>query len=271
MAPATVARPRARRRKSPAWRLLGRIVAASAVLVAGAAVVTLARSGTAAASLLTSRLDDFLGAAGFGLDEIVLTGHRNTPDTAIFDALDLEHARSLASINMNVVRRRLEELPWIAGAELTRVYPGRLEVRVRERKAFAVWRTRGREVLVDEAGRTLGEIHRSTGLGLPILTGAGAPAEASALMTALAGYPDVAARIETAERVGARRWTLHLAGNVELMLPADREAAALADLIADPRLGRLVEAGGSVIDLRVPGRVAVRPAGAGAGRAGAGT
>lgn len=59
-----------------------------------------------------------------------------------------------------------------------------------------------------------------------------------------------------------RRWTLHVAGNVELLLPADREAAALAELAADPRLGRLVAAGGSVIDLRVPGRVTVRPAGA---------
>lgn len=189
MAGHTAWEPAARRSHEPRRRRIGGIAVAGAVLLAVAAVAPVALRGTPAASLVSSRLDDLLVAAGFGLDEIVLTGHRNTPDAAVFAALDLDRARSLASIDMNAVRRHLEDLPWIAGAELTRVYPGRLEVRVRERKPFAVWRTGGREVLVDKAGRTLGEVHRATGLGLPVLTGAGAPAEVSALMDALAGHP----------------------------------------------------------------------------------
>ncbi len=235
------------------------LTASLAVASAAAAAAVVGLRGTSVGAIAGARVDELFQALGFGLDEIVLTGHRNTPDTAIFDALDLEHARSLASIDMDAVRRRLEELPWIAGAELTRVYPGRLDVRVRERKPFAVWQNDGREVLVDEAGRTLGEVHRSTGLGLPVLTGPGAPAEAATLMAALRGHPAIARLVAEAERVGARRWTLHLTGNVDLLLPADREAEALAEVAADPRLVKLIEAGGSVVDLRVPGRVAVRP------------
>ena len=81
--------------------------------------------------------DRMARALGFGIDEVVLTGHRNTADTEIYDALDLPHTLSLASFDNEAVRGRLERLPWIAAVEMRRVWPGRIEVHVAERRPFA--------------------------------------------------------------------------------------------------------------------------------------
>ena len=76
----------------------------------------------------------------------------------------------------------------------------------------------------------------------------------------LARAPHIKARLEVAERIAERRWTLHLADGATVHLPADRETRALEALVADARLARLLGRPGSVVDLRVPGRAAVRSA-----------
>lgn len=204
--------------------------------------------------------DGLLRFAGFGIDEVVLTGHKQTADRDIFEALDLVNARSLASLDTGGVRRRLERLPWIASAEIMRIWPNRLEVRVKERRPMAVWRVGGREHLIDETGRVLTEIHRSTGLALPRISGEGAQTEAKALLDALARHPRLAGKVEEAERIGARRWSLTLSGGVILHLPPDQEVAGLERAARDVEIARAIESGSGVVDLRVPGRVAIRSA-----------
>ena len=75
-----------------------------------------------------------------------------------------------------------------------------------------------------------------TGLGsakfpdLPLISGEGAAAEAEGLLALVARYPGIARRLEEAERVAERRWTLKLSRAVTLVLPADREAAVLEEI-----------------------------------------
>ena len=207
---------------------------------------------------LRSKLDSFARLTGFGIDMVVLTGHRFTPDSDIFDALDLPNARSLMSFDTEGVRRRLERLPWVLSADLTRVFPDRLDVRVTERKAFAVWMRDGQSQLIDESGRVLSAINRDDGLGLLRVSGEGAASEAQPFLTLLMRYPGVISRLENAERVGRRRWTLHVSGGLTVHLPANREAAVLDTLAADGGLARLLEMQNRIVDLRASGRIAIR-------------
>lgn len=208
-----------------------------------------------------SQLDGIARLTGFGIDMVALTGHRFTADSDVFDALDLPNARSLVSFDTEGVRRRLERLPWVMAADLTRVFPDRLDVRITERKAFAVWMRDGRPHLIDNSGRVLSVISRGDGLDLPRLSGEGAPAEAERLLTLLTAYRDVFDRLEEAERVGDRRWTLHLTGGVTVHLPPEREASVLASISSGGRLAALFTIRNQIIDLRSPGRIAVRAAG----------
>ncbi|HYD16305.1 MAG TPA: cell division protein FtsQ/DivIB, partial [Hyphomicrobium sp.] len=154
---------------------------------------------------------------------------------------------------------RIERLPWIDTAELTRVYPGRLDIRVTERKPYAVWTRADRHYLIDKTGRTLAAVSGESLPDLPRFAGEGAASEAATLLENLARYPVVASRLEEAQRISERRWRLKLANATTIELPADGEVGALEELAQDADLSKVVAAGRSTLDFRGPGRVAIRP------------
>jgi cell division protein FtsQ len=205
-------------------------------------------------------LDRAARLAGFGIDTVVLTGHRLTADSDIYDALDLTNATSLVSLDTESVRRRLERLPWVASAEITRVFPDRLDVRITERNAFAVWKRGDQEFLIDPSGRVLSPVAAGASYDLPRFAGEGAASEAFALRRLLARYPELQRRVELAERIEGRRWSLQLRTGITVQLPADGESTALDAMATDGALARLTAAGNRIIDLRTPGRIAVRQA-----------
>jgi cell division protein FtsQ len=218
------------------------------------------REARAAMSLLPDA-DQVLFWTGLRLDQVALSGQRFTPDSDIFDALDLANARSLLTFHSSAARERIEALPWIETASITREIPGALEVRVTERKPTALWLHEGREILIDSTGRVLSALKPGTAVKLRRVVGEGAPEHAQALLELLARYPAIAACFELAERMGERRWSLHFKNGVRIELGADREAIALAALSSTEDLGKLLNGRDLIIDLRTRGRITVRPAG----------
>lgn len=64
-------------------------------------------------------------------------------------AADISSGTRLFDVPMNALKSRVEALPWVAGATITRQWPGRIRIRIIERHAFARWD--GRE-LIDTNG-----------------------------------------------------------------------------------------------------------------------
>jgi cell division protein FtsQ len=193
-------------------------------------------------------------AAGLGLRQVTLTGYHFAADADIYAALDLDSARTLLSFDAGAAQARVEALPWIARASIERVVPDGIEVRVTERVPFAVWRSGAQSWLIDRAGRKLQLVPADVMPHLLRVSGAGAAQEAAALSAVLADFPRIARTLKVAQRVGARRWTLHVAGGTSIELPDAAEAEALA------RLSHLFESGlggARRIDLRVPARILV--------------
>ena len=91
--------------------------------------------------------------------------------------------------------------------------------------------------------------------------GEGAPEQAQALLELIVRFPRIAERFEMAERVGGRRWTLHLKDGVVVHL--GRRSRGRSPL---PRCRRPTSSASSstsrdvIIDLRTRGRVTVRVA-----------
>lgn len=206
----------------------------------------------------TPELERLARFAGFGIDQVVLEGHRMSFDSEIFEALDLANVRTFAALDTAAVKARIERLPWIDTAEIGRVFPGRLEVRVTERTPYALWTRADRRFLIDKTGRVLAAVSGEALPDLPRFAGEGAAAEAAGLMETVARYPAIASRLVEAERVSERRWTLRLSNGAVLVLPADNEVGALEELTHDPELLAVATAGGRQLDFRGPGRVAIR-------------
>ena len=202
-----------------------------------------------------------VSAAGFGIDEVTVTGHRFTTDTDIFDCLDLANVKTMATLEAKSVQARLLRLPWIATANISRVYPGRIDVAVTERTPFAVWLNGASAFLIDSTGRTLSPIGAADMPALPRIAGDGAPQAAPSLFQMIAHFPEIASRLQTAARITGRRWSLALTGGLTLELPSEGEATALAGLGQDESGRQLLRLANTVIDLRSRTQIAISPAG----------
>jgi cell division protein FtsQ len=253
--------PRTVRQRVTASTLGQRTSARAAILVG---LLALAVSGALHGSAvpLVAEIERWLELTGFGLRQVSITGYRFTADGDIFDAIDLEHARTLLSFDTRAVQGRIEALPWVDTASIERILPDRIDVRIKERTPIAVWQRGEGRFLIDATGRVLAAVPGNRVPPLPRISGEGAAAAAADLLGVLATQPAVLKELTLAERVGERRWTLWLADSGSILLPATGEGAALARALAIRRAlaGRAI-----AIDLRVANRpliAGVPPSGA---------
>ena len=195
---------------------------------------------------------------GFGIDQVSLTGHHYTPDSDIFDALDLPNVRTFAEFDAAAALKRIERLAWVDTAQITREYPGVLKVQVRERRPAAIWKRADKDYLIDTTGRVLAHIAAPHGWQLPRISGEGANREALMLFTALGRYPAIEEQFAHAERIAERRWSVVLKNGTRLELGADREDEGFAHVASRSDLRRALNGPGFVVDVRTPGRIAVR-------------
>jgi cell division protein FtsQ len=252
-----------------AWRRAVRPLLLVASGLAGAAIFASLTEGGRATRQVTplyEQIDGLLVALGFGINEVWLTGHRYTIDSELFATLDLEKGGSLVRFDPRKARARIEQLAWVETADVTRVFPDRLRIEVRERTPFAVWLHDGRNALVDATGRVLAHVTPGAAPELPRVRGSGAPPAAAELFAALRRHPQIAQRVEVAERIGGRRWTLELEGGSRVHLPAMAQATALERLAELQMRQHVLEQGPVSIDLRLENLIAVRRAGAQVGR-----
>ncbi|NJO23390.1 MAG: cell division protein FtsQ [Sphingomonadales bacterium] len=95
---------------------------------------------------------------------------------------------------------------------------------------------------------------------LPRISGEAAPDAAAELIVGLQRHPEIARKVDIAERVGRRRWTLRFASGAVVQLPADGQADAI-DRLADLQTRQHVLEGSALqIDLRLAHRTVVRMA-----------
>jgi cell division protein FtsQ len=205
---------------------------------------------------LQGEIDKLLIAAGLGINEVSLSGHRHAADQDIFRALGA-NGRTLLSLDVEAARRRIEALAWVETAAVVRVLPDKVQVEVRERKASAVWLDGERTALIDRSGRILTHLATYVPAELPRIAGPGAPEAAAELLAALARRPRLALRVEIARRIGGRRWDLELDNGTRVRLAAQPTEAGLDRIVAFQAESSLLDRPGQIIDMTIDGAIAV--------------
>ena len=245
---------------SPRARFIVRLIALA--LVVSVSLLAFASDTTRVRQLTNAvpEIDFLASIAGFGLDQVTVKGNRITLASEIYEALELDESRSFVSFDAASARARIEALSWVASVSFRRVYPNQLDVTVRERQAFAVWRMGRSLSLIDDEGRVLSPIEETAAHSqLPRFAGKGAAKEAAFLWADLKGHPAIRQRMLSAERFGERRWSLSLNNNVVIHLPNSGATTALAQLESWPGFEGYMNNGSTIIDLRAKGRIVVRP------------
>ncbi|MFT3733223.1 MAG: FtsQ-type POTRA domain-containing protein [Hyphomicrobium sp.] len=233
------------------------LIVALALVSVGVAVATLPVEKLRAIDL-TAKLNGLMIAAGFGIDQVNLSGQHYTADSDVFDALDLQNVKTFAAFDSDEALKRIERIPWVDTAQLTRNYPGTLDIVIHERVPAFVWTRGNTNYLVDATGRTLGPVPAASSWNLPRVVGSGADSEAVLMLSALRQYPLIERQYAYGERIAERRWRIVLKNGSELELAADREIEGLQE-IASARQARVAITGKPmIVDVRTSGRIAMR-------------
>lgn len=201
--------------------------------------------------------DTAANAAGFRISSVAMSGESQLSREQVLRLAGITDHSSLLFLNAAATRARLEADPWIADATVLKLYPGRLQIQLKERKAFALWQNKG-EVSVIAADGTVLQPFTPRFRSLPFVVGDGAEGKAQDFLHLLNEYRDIADRVASSVLVANRRWNLNLKDGVEVRLPETGVKQALETLVRLDREKKLLSRDITAVDLRLADRVSVR-------------
>ena len=102
--------------------------------------------------------------------EVKVVGARNTGARDVRVAAGIDEDDNLLLVSTGAIARSVEELPWVAGAEVNRRLPGTVRIKVDERKAALVVSVAAGRWTIDPKGHVLEA--GASAKDLPTLTGA---------------------------------------------------------------------------------------------------
>lgn len=239
-------------------RVLLRLLAASIVVVFVTAVYEMRDMIGAGVMTVAGMAQGEFVDAGFGIDKIEITGQTLTGEAEIFKALALDPRASTVSFDAEAARARIAELPAVETVTIKKVYPGDLIVSITEKVPVARWRVDGVTFVVDAAGEQIGEAGGAYS-ELPLVIGDGAADDALVMIRALDRFESLKQGLVALSRIGDRRWDMIFQNGLRVQLPEQGVAQALTQLTELQAAYRLLDRDVTLIDLRVPDMLALRP------------
>src|SRR5580693_3796388 len=235
-------------------------VAATVLLLLASAGFGIVKGGHVAE--LTAALGDTRNAiansAGFRITAIAINGRKQLTQDEVLAIGGVNGRSSLLFLDAATVRDKLKANPWIGEATVLKLYPGRLQIDIVERSAFALWQQDGKLSVISDDGAVL-EPYLSRGfLSLPLVVGKGAETRARDFLVLLARYPQVRAVTKAAILVGERRWNLRLVDGLDVRLPENDVGNALATLSKLDQEDKLFSRDIVAVDMRLPDRLVVQ-------------
>ena len=230
----------------------------TAVIGAGALVAGFALYGAWLGGHLPAFVQAITARTGFAVDEVRISGHRETSEIDVLEQLDLDGWTSLVGFDADAARRRIADLPWVKVASVRKVYPDTIEVRIEERQAFAIWQHGSQLTVVERSGEVIAPFAGGRHAVLPLVIGYGAADRADDFVEKIRRFPELASRVKGYIRVAERRWDLRLENGITIKLPEAGEDAAIAEVLRLDREDGLLSRDIASVDLRFDDRLVVK-------------
>lgn len=203
-----------------------------------------------AVQTVTSRL-------GFAVESVRVSGNAETSEIDILERLELDGWTSLVGFDADLARQRIAGLPWVKQASVRKIYPDAIEVRIEERKPFAIWQHGRQLAIVDRAGDVIVPFSGGRHSVLPLVIGYGAAEDAPGFVDKIRRYPELASRVKGFIRVAERRWDLRLENGITIKLPEGNTDGAIAEVLRMDRENGLLSRDIASVDLRLEDRLVI--------------
>lgn len=196
----------------------------------------------------------------FAVSGVTVTGGTSELQAEVRRTLDIQRGMSSLKLEVEELRRRVEALGAVERATVQFDPQGTLRVAVVERIAAVLFRRADKVlVMLDRGGVEIGPAgSRANHPDMPVVLGAGAQDHVGEVITLLAAAPDIVPRLRAFVRVGERRWDIVLDRDMLIKLPGSGSVEALSLIMALHYGEELLDRDIAVIDLRLPGRPALR-------------
>jgi cell division protein FtsQ len=235
-------------------------IAATATVVLGTLAYGMVKGDhvPAVIAALKDARDQAAQAAGFRIVSLALSGENHVSRQEVLALAGVTDRSALLFLDVDETRDRLKTNPWIADATVLKLYPGELQIHIKEREAFALWQKDGEVSVIAADGTVLEPYHNPSLRRLPLIVGRGADAKANEFLALLERLPDIGDQVRASILVGQRRWNLRLKNGLDVRLPEVGVASALEHLLALDRDDKLLSRDIVSVDLRLADRVTVR-------------
>lgn len=198
--------------------------------------------------------------SGFQVAKIEVQGLKRMDEMPVYTLALEEMDRSMLSVDLTALRKRVMTLGWVQDARVTRRLPNTLVIDIVERDPVAVWQHGGKLSLIDVNGVELQAVDGRSMPDLPLVVGPDANRETKALQQLMEAAPALKPLLAGATWVGNRRWDLRFQSGETLALP-EGDGAAAAALMKFAQLdgvNRLLGRGIVRFDMRDPSRFVLR-------------
>jgi cell division protein FtsQ len=201
-----------------------------------------------------------IAARGFGfpIRSVDVAGVKELTKEEILAASGMAPSGSLLFLDVAAVRANVKALPLVAEATVRKLYPDRVDIKIVEREPFALWQRDGVINVVSVDGTVIDSLRDKRYLKLPHVVGAGARLRVREYAEILDAVPELRSQIRAGTLISERRWTIKMTNGVDVKLPEERPVEALREFERLNREAQILTKDIIAVDMRIPGRVAVR-------------
>ncbi|UXX84209.1 cell division protein FtsQ/DivIB [Roseovarius pelagicus] len=203
--------------------------------------------------------EQFETRSEFMVKLLAVEGASTAVAEAIHDGFPYRLPASSFDMELDDVRRAVENLPAVASAAVRLRQGGVLEVRVQERQPVALLRTRAGLQVIDIDGVVIGVApSRAARPDLPVLTGKGADVHVAEALEIRNAAGPLRLRLRGLVRMGERRWDVVLDRDQRIMLPVENPIRALERVIVLNESQEMLERDIAAVDMRLAARPTLR-------------
>lgn len=195
------------------------------------------------------------------LREVFFQGVHHTQASEAMTALSTPTGTNLLTVDLPELRKRIETLPWVRRAKVTRVFPDAMVVHVEEKRPVGIGREGERLLLLDEYGEAIKPLSKKDPLIFPVITpstwdseGAG---EVIRLINWLNRHSWLQGRLSEAVSLSGDRWVLYTRRGIRILLAPTNDGLESLKRMQDQF--KILDRKIRQVDLRIPGRAIVKP------------
>ncbi len=196
---------------------------------------------------------------GFAVNEILVMGRKEISEDELLSHLGIRAGTPIFAVDLEGAQHLLHQISWVEEVRVSRRLPDKIIVTLKERAPAALWQYKKKISLIDSKGVVIRDHDLDAYAQLPLVVGEDAPAHVNELVRLMTAEPALADMMNSAIRVGKRRWDLRLKNGITIRLPENNVELALSRLIRSAREDGLLDKDIAVIDLRLPEKLTVTP------------